>query len=126
MFRKFYYSFGPITRRFIRRLYYFPYDFLCLVFGKRNKLVPPKEKINVGRGDFEAVGDKFFKDIVETCKISPQMHILDVECGIGRLARPFTEYLNKNGYYHGFDILEEDIKWCQKQYSKYQNLIWLC
>jgi ubiquinone/menaquinone biosynthesis C-methylase UbiE len=48
--------------------------------------------------------------------------VLDVGCGCGRMAIPLTAYLNKNGYYEGFDIDKKCIKWCSENItSNYSN-----
>lgn len=38
--------------------------------------------------------------------------VLEVGCGIGRIAAPLTQYLRK-GSYQGFDIVAHGIEWCQ-------------
>ena len=40
--------------------------------------------------------------------------VLDVGCGIGRMAIPLARYLNTDGKYEGFDIIPENIAWCQR------------
>ena len=121
MLRKLYYSLSPSGRRLARKLYYLPYDTFRTLFKKQDRLIPPKGKANVGRGDFKSFGDKFCKDIINTCKVTQNNKILDVGCGIGRIARPFAKFLSSDGYYCGFDILKSDIEWCKKQYADYKN-----
>ena len=41
--------------------------------------------------------------------------MLDIGCGIGRMAVPLTRYLNEQGSYEGFDIVAEGIDWCTKK-----------
>jgi SAM-dependent methyltransferase len=38
--------------------------------------------------------------------------VLDIGCGMGRLAVALTSYLNAIGSYEGFDIVPRGIKWC--------------
>jgi ubiquinone/menaquinone biosynthesis C-methylase UbiE len=47
-------------------------------------------------------------------KLDPDEKILDVGCGIGRMSVPLTSYMSNKGEYHGFDIVPEAVKWCQK------------
>ena len=47
--------------------------------------------------------------------------MLDIGCGIGRVARPLTTYLNKEGAYIGFDVVPSGIKWCQRNYTAFPN-----
>lgn len=50
-------------------------------------------------------------------KLQPEGAILDVGCGIGRLARPLTGYLSAKGSYDGFDVVPDGINWCSKNIS---------
>ncbi len=118
MFRKLYYNLSPLGRRIVRRVFYFPYDFVAL-FRDKSNLVPAKGKANIGRGDFVKTGDKFFNDICKHSNIQPDFKILDIGVGLGRIARPFTNYLNNKGIYTGFDILQNDVEWCKKKYSQF-------
>lgn len=44
--------------------------------------------------------------------MKPTDTVLDVGCGVGRMALPMTNYL-KRGRYIGFDIVPEGIAWCR-------------
>ena len=46
--------------------------------------------------------------------------VLDVGCGLGRLARPLTKFLT-DGEYHGFDITLSSVEWCQETYRQFPN-----
>lgn len=47
--------------------------------------------------------------------------VLEVGCGIGRIAIPLTQFLSQ-GLYEGFDIVHQGIKWCQDIITpKYPN-----
>lgn len=85
-------------------------------------MVPPRKMIYVGSGDFLAVGREFLTYFVELCDLKPTEHVLDVGCGIGRLAVPLTQYLSADGRYEGFDIVADGIEWCRRRIStKYPN-----
>jgi SAM-dependent methyltransferase len=68
----------------------------------------------VGGGDFRRSGRRFVGFFREFGKLRPEERVLDVGCGVGRMAAPLTEYLSEKGSYEGFDIVREGIKWCQK------------
>jgi SAM-dependent methyltransferase len=47
--------------------------------------------------------------------ISPDFHILEVGCGVGRDAMLLTDRLSeKDGKYIGVDIIQPSIEWCQE------------
>jgi len=121
LLRRIYYTLGPLQRRWVRRLFFLPSDIFDAVLKRRAPLVPPKGMIFTGQGDFAATGDTLLKNLVDTCALKPDHHILDVGCGIGRLARPLTAFLNEDGTYEGFDVVEDGIKWCRKNYHAYPN-----
>lgn len=77
------------------------------------KLAPPPNSLNfVGDGDFQAVGEEFLHHFKTLAQLSPDSRVLDVGCGIGRIALPLTEFLSSRGSYAGFDIVREGIEWC--------------
>jgi len=43
--------------------------------------------------------------------------VLDIGCGIGRIAIPLTDFLTNEGMYCGFDITEGSIDWCTRHIS---------
>lgn len=121
LLRKIYYSLGPRQRRQARRLFYLPKDIFDTLLKRRPPLVPPKGKIFIGQGDFTATGETLMQHVIETCALKPDQHVLDIGCGIGRLARPLTIFLNEKGSYEGFDVVEEGINWCKKNYQGHPN-----
>jgi SAM-dependent methyltransferase len=78
-------------------------------------LVPPEELIYIGGGSFLEIGREFFRYLVELGGLQPHHRVLDVGCGIGRMAIPLTGYLNECGGYEGFDIVPLGIAWCREQ-----------
>ena len=89
-------------------------------FFKKDSLkgYPPKRLNFVGSSEFKKVGDEFFEYFVKYGKLKPDDIVLDVGCGIGRMAIPLTKYVNnRGGGYYGFDIDKRGIKWCQKNIS---------
>ncbi len=120
--RRLYYLLSPKLRRLFRRVYYLPIDFVEAFFRNRDKLIPPKGKIFIGRGDFKAQGEKLMSQLVKYANLQPNHRVLDIGCGIGRLAVPLTNYLNEEGSYEGFDIVKPGIEWCNKNIGRsYSN-----
>jgi SAM-dependent methyltransferase len=79
------------------------------------ELIPPAEKNFVGDGDFIKIGETFLGYFKDLCGLQPTARVLDVGCGIGRMAIPLTQYLNDEGGYEGFDIVPDGIRWCESK-----------
>jgi SAM-dependent methyltransferase len=90
--------------------------------GRGDRLVPPRRlQLSVGEGDFGAVGDEFLSHLVALCGLRAEDRVLDVGCGIGRLARPLAGYLSIDGAYSGFDVSADAIAWCTRRYRHFPN-----
>jgi SAM-dependent methyltransferase len=97
-------------------------DFVDDSLGHRNPMVPPRRKIFIGEGDFLAVGNLFLTYFQQLCNLSPDESVLDVGCGIGRMAVALTRYLSAQGSYEGFDIVPDGIAWCSERITpRYPN-----
>jgi SAM-dependent methyltransferase len=75
-------------------------------------MVPPRSMTFVGVGDFVAIGREFREYFIDLGGLGPDEKVLDVGCGIGRMAVPLTEYLSAEGGYWGFDVVKSGIDWC--------------
>jgi SAM-dependent methyltransferase len=103
----------PISvRRSLKHLYLSALDLSDLPARKR-EMVPPRTMYFVGDGDYKAVGLEFRRLFTEYGGLKPEHRVLDVGCGIGRMAVPLTGYLADGGDYHGFDIVKKGVEWCQ-------------
>lgn len=85
-------------------------------------MIPPEELNFVGAGGFAMHGNEFLRHFINIGGLKPDHRVLDVGCGIGRMAIPLTQYLNEQGSYAGFDIVDIGIDWCRaKITSRYPN-----
>jgi SAM-dependent methyltransferase len=118
-------SAGPhsnVAARAGRSLWLRALDARDRVAGRTDPLTPPRRLSDwVGDRDFQAVGDHLLHEIAGLAGLRPDEHVLDVGCGIGRLARPLTHHLAAEGGYDGFDIVASAIEWCQEHYSAFPN-----
>jgi len=85
------------------------------VVTRRRPPMTPSRVLNDGVGglDFHAVGEHLLGLLVDAAHFQPHERVLDVGCGVGRLAVPLTRYIT-DGEYIGFDVSRPAIKWCQR------------
>lgn len=111
-----------LPRGRVRDLFAGVADQLAVMLRLRDPLLPPKRLRFVGDSDFRATGDEFLRYFTDLGRLDRSGSVLDVGCGIGRMALPLTGYLSASGSYHGIDIVGEGIAWCQKQVTpRYPN-----
>jgi len=80
-------------------------------------MIPPRGRIFIGSGDFVRTGESIREQLIELGGLQPHHRVLDVGCGIGRVAVPLTSFLGEKGSYEGFDIVKSAIQWCNKKIS---------
>jgi len=84
---------------------------------RRNRFLPhpDPDSVFVGDGDFKAVGAEFLGHFIRMGGVRPESRVLDIGCGIGRMAVPLTQYLDfEKGHYSGIDPVEGGIAWCRR------------
>jgi SAM-dependent methyltransferase len=91
------------------------------VSGRADRLVPPRRLDFSGHSDFVETGDEFLSLFVDVGGLQPHHAVLDVGCGIGRMARPLAGYLDSGGSYDGFDVNREGVGWCRRRYARHDN-----
>jgi len=99
----------------------------------RNRFMPaPSPDLSdIGDGDFMAIGLEFLRHFVKVGGLRPRMRVLDIGCGLGRIAMPLTQYLDDAGSYFGFDVSRPAIDWCQETITprypnfRFAHLDWL-
>jgi SAM-dependent methyltransferase len=104
----------------LSRMYYLFVDSVDTLKGK-DKRTPPRSMIFVGSGDYIEIGNEFKNYFINLGGLKPHHRVLDVGCGIGRMAVPLTNYLTSEGGYWGFDIVKKGIAWCQKEITREFN-----
>ncbi len=100
-------------------------DLLDVVLRRRQEFTPPRRLLRQFDGSMEryrSTGAEFSRHFVELCGLQAHESVLDVGCGIGRMAVPLTRYLRDGGEYHGFDVMPDAVKWCRTTISpRYPN-----
>lgn len=83
---------------------------------------------NVGPGDFQGSGAALMGDLIAHSSLKPSDQVLDIGCGVGRIALPLADFLDAGGGYVGFDISRRAVKSCQKRFSRRRpdfRFVWL-
>ncbi len=80
--------------------------------GRRNPLVPSRNRNFVGAGDYELVAQHFFELFRELGGLRPDDRVLDIGSGLGRMAVPLTSWLN--GEYRGMEIRRRAVGWSSR------------
>lgn len=107
----------PPARRRARWALDYTLDAFDCLSGRREPLVIPRHLNDVGSGDYRVIGREFIQYFIEIAGLQPGDHVLDVGCGIGRMALPLTAYLGTSARYEGVDVVRGGVKWCTKHIS---------
>jgi ubiquinone/menaquinone biosynthesis C-methylase UbiE len=86
-----------------------------LLIKKKGDMQPPRSLITVGDGNFKQIGQEYLGHFINIGGLQPHEQVLEIGCGIARMAIPLTTYLNETGSYDGFDIARAEIKWCKNK-----------
>ncbi len=82
------------------------------LLGRRDPLTPPRKLLH-GTGGGLDIGDAYLRHFRELAGLTPHESVLDVGCGVGRMALPLTKYLSTPGRYEGFDVVRANAAWCR-------------
>ena len=82
------------------------------LLGSRHPMVPPRRLTYTGDGAYLETGREFFGYFTDLGGLQPHMSVLDVGCGMGRMAIPLTSFLAPRARYEGIDVVPAGIDWC--------------
>jgi len=74
---------------------------------------PPEEMIRSVGGQFSEAGEEYLPYFCELGGLRPTDQVLDIGCGVGRMAVKLAPFL-QGGAYEGFDIRRDVVEWCQQ------------
>jgi SAM-dependent methyltransferase len=75
--------------------------------------IPPENLLaGVGPGDYVEAGELTVSLLERLAGLGPSDRVLDVGCGLGRIAWPLSRRLGERGSYEGFDVVRAYTDWC--------------
>ncbi len=78
---------------------------------------PSPEDITMIGGGFLEVGKSFLGHFLQLADLQPDASVLDVGCGVGRMAYILAHYLRPEARYEGFDIIGHLVDWASAEIS---------
>jgi SAM-dependent methyltransferase len=97
-------------------------DVGLFVSGRRDPELPPHRYRQIGPGDFRERG-RWLAALLVRNGLEADHRVLDIGCGIGRVALGLTGVLSPKGSYDGFDVDARAVQWCTENLSpRYPNL----
>jgi ubiquinone/menaquinone biosynthesis C-methylase UbiE len=98
-----------------RSIYLLPIDLVDRLHGADRPAGPPRAHNASGSViDFEGSGSALRSAMSDLAGMTPSSRVLDVGCGMGRLAGAMATYLDADGSYDGIDIIPDAVKWCSE------------
>lgn len=93
-----------------------PIDWLVQAVSTNRFLPEPPERLRfVGDGSFRLIGAEFLGHFLRFGSLKAGEQVLDLGCGVGRMAVPLTQYLDpERGSYDGIDVVRAGIEWCTR------------
>ena len=64
--------------------------------------------------EFISIGEDTANWFIGSLGLAANHRVLDVGCGIGRMARPLTRHLKDGGSYEGIEIAPYKVKYCRE------------
>jgi SAM-dependent methyltransferase len=76
--------------------------------------IPPESlRLGVGPGDYDEQGRSTLALLERLTGVETSDRVLDVGCGLGRIAWPLSERLGRRGSYTGLDVVKAYTDWCE-------------
>lgn len=107
----------PLLERTVRYSRAAYIDLRLFLTGKADPELPPLRLRDVGTGDFRAMGEHLLELTTGRGAVGPESRVLDIGCGVGRLALPLTRLIT-TGQYAGFDVSAPAIRWCRRNITR--------
>ena len=88
-----------------------------MAFWRKKRREPPQPPghliSGVGPGDYHEIGRHTVGLVERMAGVRARDRVLDVGCGLGRIAWPLSERLGRRGSYVGLDVVRAYTDWCR-------------
>lgn len=103
-------------RWLLRKVYLTPVDLADRVLGRDAGLPPKAGNFSGDRAlhNMDATSQVLVDRLASVARLTPSSQVLDIGCGVGRLAIAMSRFLDRGGRYEGLDIVPRGIEWCQQ------------
>jgi SAM-dependent methyltransferase len=96
-------------------------DRLGVLLEQRDELTPPRrmfadpDRVDGSHDvrEFVWIGESTVRWLID-CGLQPHHRVLEIGCGIGRMAIPLTRHLKGGGSYDGLDITRDKVAYCRR------------
>jgi SAM-dependent methyltransferase len=85
--------------------------------------IPPPDLVAAIGGGFEEVSHQMLTHLVDRAGLRPTDTVLDLGCGVGRLAYSLADYLQSPGTYRGLDASAALVAWPIRHYQPLSPLL---
>jgi SAM-dependent methyltransferase len=76
---------------------------------------PSEEDLQWVGGGILGYCNEFLGYLIQLAGLQPDSHVLDVGCGVGRVAFMLAHYLGPSARYEGFDTIEHLVRWADRE-----------
>lgn len=80
----------------------------------------PSEEATTSVGGSLEAGHQVLSQLVARLDFLPTDRVLDVGCGVGRVAYPLAYYMRGSGFLEGFDVMPEAIEWANSSIGQHR------
>lgn len=86
---------------------------------ERQIAVLPSYAGAIGKGEFKSTGLDLVNLLVKHAGLQPRHRVLDLGCGLSRLALHLQGYLDSRGTYEGIDVVQDMIEWNRQHVTEH-------
>ena len=91
------------------------------LIDRQIEILPAHYVEAIGKGEFKATGLDLVNQLVKHAGLQPWHRVLDLGCGLSRIALHLQGYLDSRGRYDGIDVVRDMIEWNRLHVSEHHS-----